>query len=907
MAARSIVSACLAVLLAFPLFSFGSRAASDSLGTEFWLAFNGNLGTPELKLFITGPTATTGLVRIPGLGVTTSFPVNPGTVTTVNIPSAAALTTADGIEMRAIQVTAGAEITVYGLNRIQATTDAFLGLPVDILGTEYIVLNYRNSVIDGTQFAVVATQNATLVTITPSVTTGTRLAGVPYTITLNTGQAYQLRNTSNTPADLSGTIVTANKPVAVFGSHQCANVPPNVTFCDHIVEQLPPPVTWGKSFATMPLATRRNGDTFRFLASTAGTQVSVNGTLVATLNRGEVHERIIAGPAHITSTQPILVAQYSNGTSFDGVTSDPFMMVIPPYEQFLAGYTITTPATGFSINFVNVVAPDAAVGSITLDGAAIPASAFTPIGTSGFSGTQRAVSLGAHNLAGPSPFGVFVYGFANADSYGYPGGMSLAPVVLVTGIALLPETDTNPVNTEHCLRATVTDQNGAPVAGVRVDFTVTGPNAHTGFANSATDGVAIHCYTGTNGGTDTIKASVGTINDTATKIWTTNQPPTAEANGPYFVDEGGSVALNGTGTDPDTGDTLTYSWDLDGDGVFETAGEDPTFLAGDGPSTRVITLQVCDSADECDTDSAEVTIRNIAPTANAGPDQTQYWGLPVAFSGSATDPSVADTAAGFLFAWTFGDGGTASGATASHTYTTPGAYTATLTATDQDGGSGADSAAVTINKRDTALSCDNVSGDFGFGTTLRATLSDQVNAATAILGGNTITFATTAGSVTGTTDAAGIATAPSALLLPDTYTVTATFAGNTLYSGSTATCTITITNTVGKITSGLVRFEGKGRGGFNVQNDGTGPKGELQFQNLTVDLHMHTMTAMAISTDLTKGWFAGIGTNGEDVVVYVEDNGEPGTSDVVSIWINGVSQNGDGDLTGGNVQIHQTP
>jgi IgGFc binding protein/PKD domain-containing protein len=1001
---RSILAACLALLLAFPVFASGARAASDSLGTEFWLAFNSNLGTPQLSLFITGPTATSGFVDIPGLSFTRSFNVLPGAVTTVAIPSTAALTTVDGVENRAIQVTAGAEITVYGLNRIQATTDAFLGLPVDILGTEYIVLNYRNvNVVNATQFAVVASQDATTVTITPSVTTGTHPAGVPYTRTLNTGQAYQLRNTNASPADLSGTIVTADKPIAVFGSHQCANIPAGRLACDHIVEQLTPPVTWGKSFATMPLATRLNGDTFRFLASTDGTQVRVNGTLVATLNRGKLHEQIIAGPAHITSTEPILVAQYSNSSTFDGVTSDPFMMLIPPYEQFLASYTITTPATGFAPNFVNVVAPAAAVGAITLDGTPIPASAFTAIGTSGFSGTQRSISLGAHNLAGPLPFGVFVYGFAGFDSYGYPGGMSLAPVVLVTAIELQPETDTNPVNTEHCVRATVTDQGNQPVAGVRVDFFVTGANPNTGFGNTATDGTAIHCYTGTNGGTDNIRASVGTVTDTATKIWTTNtnRAPTADANGPYEVDEGGSVALDGTGTDPDVGDTLTFSWDLDNDGVFETAGEDPTFSAAgrDGPSTQNVTLKVCDSKNECATDGAVVNINNVAPTiteitnngpiaeggsatvqvtatdpagvldplsyefdcegdgtyaapqsgastsctfddngsftvgvrvsdddtgtatatttvdvtnvaptANAGPDQTQYWGLPVAFIGSATDPSDADTETGFTFAWTFGDGGTASGANASHTYTTPGGFTAGLSATDKDGGTGVDAAAVTINRRDTGLTCENVTGAFGFGTTLRATLSDRVNAATAILAGNTITFTTTAASVSGTTNAAGLATAASSLLMPDTYIVTATFAGNTLYNASTATCAITITNSVGKITSGLVRFEGKGRGGFNVHNDGTNPvKGELQFQNLAIDLHVHTMTAMGISADLTKGWFAGIGVNGENVLVYVEDNGEPGTDDVVRIWINGTAQNGDGDLSGGNTQIHKTP
>ena len=54
-----------------------------------------------------------------------------------------------------------------------------------------------------------------------------------------------------------------------------------------------------------------------------------------------------------------------------------------------------------------------------------------------------------------------------------------------------------------------------------------------------------------------------------------NRPPMAEANGPYNVPEGGSVTLDGTGSsDPDSGDTLTYAWNLDGDSIYGEAGAD---------------------------------------------------------------------------------------------------------------------------------------------------------------------------------------------------------------------------------------------------------------------------------------------------------------------------------------------
>jgi hypothetical protein len=540
------------------------NAAPDSKGTDFWLTFPQNyFGDPQLTLFIAGDTATTGTVTGPGM-TPTNFSVTPGTVTVVNIPPSAELTTSDTVENKGIHVTAQNEVTVYGLNHITATTDAYLGLPTDILGTEYIVLAYSTF---GPEFAIVGTADTTTVTITPSADAGSQTAGVPFNINLNQGDTYQLQSFGD---DLSGTIITSDKPIAVFGGAICADIPPSAGACDHVVEELSPTETWGKSFVTVPLATRANGDTFRFLASADGTNVTVNGTLVATLNRGQFHERIIDSAAVITSDKPILVAQYSNGCSFDSACGpddgDPFMMLIPPFEQFLAQYTVSTPDAAdnpepqFPANFANVVAPNTAVGAIKLDGTAIPSASFTAISTSGFSGAQVSLSQGSHTLSGPLPFGAFLYGFGFFDSYGYPGGLSLAPVARVTNVSLAPKTATNPVGTEHCITATVTDQNNAPLNGVRVDFNVTGANQTAGFVNTDTNGQAQFCYTGQNSGQDTITAAVGDISDTATKDWTggENTPPAADPQPAVTTPEDTPKQIKLTGSDAD-GDPLTFS------------------------------------------------------------------------------------------------------------------------------------------------------------------------------------------------------------------------------------------------------------------------------------------------------------------------------------------------------------
>lgn len=484
---------CVLNLLAIAAVS--GQGAPDSKGKDFWLAFPQNLSaTPELRLFIASETDTNGTVEIPGLGFSTNFTVMANVVTTVNIPVGAQLV--DNITTRGIHVTADDEVSVYGLNRVAFTTDAYLGLPTDILGNEYIVLGYEGS--SGYQYSLVATQDNTTVNIAPA-------GSAAFQIMLNRGQTYQRLNNG-----FSGTIITSDKPVAVFGGNRCANVPPGFAFCDYIVEQIPPTDTWGRNFVTVPLRTRLNGDTFRFLAQTNGTQISVNGIVVATINRGQFHERIINGSAQITSNEPILVAQYSNGTAFDGVIADPFMMMIPPFEQFLADYTVSTPATGFT-NYINVVASTSDIGNVTLDGVPIPPASFTPIGMSGFSGAQLAVSPGSHNLTSTLPFGVFVYGFAQDDSYGYPGGLSLAPIARVDSVTLSPLTGSVQIGEQYCVTANVRDQNDNPLEGIRVDFTVSGVNPTGGFAFTNASGDAQFCYTGANMGTDDITAAVGSI------------------------------------------------------------------------------------------------------------------------------------------------------------------------------------------------------------------------------------------------------------------------------------------------------------------------------------------------------------------------------------------------------------
>jgi hypothetical protein len=137
-----------------------------------------------------------------------------------------------------------------------------------------------------------------------------------------------------------------------------------------------------------------------------------------------------------------------------------------------------------------------------------------------------------------------------------------------------------------------------------------------------------------------------------------NAPPAVSAGGPYSVAEGGSVSLAANGSDPEGG-ALTYAWDLDNDGTYETTGMTPTFSAAalDGPSLQTVRVQATDVGGLTAVDTTTVDVTNVPPTATFVSPETASIG--VGFSLALADPqdaSPADTAAGFTYAFDCGHG-----------------------------------------------------------------------------------------------------------------------------------------------------------------------------------------------------------------------------------------------------------
>lgn len=433
----------------------------DNLGKEFYIAFGPNTGGEtnmpqetqnDVALYITSKVPTAGRVEIPALNIDQTFTSTPGQITTVKLPNgnnngaSVTLTGNDGeriIKGMAVRITSIEEVAVFGMNHKRFSTDAFMALPIDVLGTEYRAMSYPMAQAGQgfampSQFWIVGVEDGTNVTIVPkSMTARGKPANTPIDIVLNRGDVYLVQSATNGGEDLTGSLIESDRAIAVFSGHERAAIPFNATLYDgqapsrdHLVEQLPPVSAWGDSAFVVPHATADRPDLVRIISAEDNNTISINGSAVATLNAGQFYQiDELTSVAQVQATNPILIAQFAP-TSM-GVRDDPFfpaygdpaMALVFPVEQFTNTYTIVSVEKGaFTGNFVNIVVEAAGVPSMKIDGIPIPVSEFKPIPGTTYFFAQISVTQGTHNLDGDKPFGVTVYAFGDVDSYSYTGG-----------------------------------------------------------------------------------------------------------------------------------------------------------------------------------------------------------------------------------------------------------------------------------------------------------------------------------------------------------------------------------------------------------------------------------------------------------------------------------------------------
>ncbi len=428
--------------------------------------------------------------------------VQPGTLEIFDLPQRNMAI--PGLHWSAFRIQATAPIVAYQFNPLENvdvfSNDASLLIPANTFGTEYIAMSrfellgggpndtaipYRGAI------SVVASKENTTVSVTPTIKTQagggiqTMSPGQTYTYTLQPFQVLNIKSDQN-GGDLTGTEITADKPVAVFSGHEAA-VTSDRCCADHLEQQLFPLNTWGKTYiAAKSFPRGKEKDYWRIVASVDGTVVTFEPASVSgpkTLNRGEYFELATTADFRITATEPIMVGQilassqeivepdpslpcasnaqcptgYECGMASDftqrcfaplcngagsscpsghvcayyasaalwscSPVGDPALILAAPIEQFRTEYVFLSP-NKYLQDFVNIIAPSDAF--VTLDGLAIPGGNWVAIPGTGYKVARLKVADGIHRVLADKEVGVIAYGYDKDVSYGYAAGLNLS-------------------------------------------------------------------------------------------------------------------------------------------------------------------------------------------------------------------------------------------------------------------------------------------------------------------------------------------------------------------------------------------------------------------------------------------------------------------------------------------------
>ncbi len=418
------------------------------------------------------------------------------------------LITGPGKTSAAYHVNSDAPVTVtqmnpYG-NVLIYSNDASLLLPEGALGTDYMGLTWPTHrmedcycdfwlvtcfswTCDGRDtpgfLAITATQpGSTSVSVTYSGATqagggvNAESAGTTRSYTLQQFEVLNLESAgTNCPnvdeetyiycdgPDLTGSTITSDKPVAVYGGHRCTFIPKHQWACDHLEHQLFPVETWGKNFIAVRTEPRhQEQDYYKIVASEDGTVVTLSpdptGQSPHSLNAGQSWLFSTINEFSITSTKPVMMAHFLAGQDATGLSvvfddcngndaycaqygnyecvynggyycspkaGDPAMMLLAPNEQFRRQYIFLIPPN-YEYDHITLIAPPDA--TITLDGTTTLDSNTFPSVTSEYRRARMSLPDGQHLLVSDKPVGLYVYGYSAYVSYAYTGGLDLKEI-----------------------------------------------------------------------------------------------------------------------------------------------------------------------------------------------------------------------------------------------------------------------------------------------------------------------------------------------------------------------------------------------------------------------------------------------------------------------------------------------
>jgi len=198
----------------------------------------------------------------------------------------------------------------------------------------------------------------------------------------------------------------------------------------------------------------------------------------------------------------------------------------------------------------------------------------------------------------------------------------------------------------------------------------------------------------------------GRVDAYAALQWTAgpvDNPPTVSITSPTDgVTVSGTITITAAASDDAGIDRVDFYYDSTLIGTDTTSAYSVNWdTTAVGDSAYTITAAAVDTASQTVTDSISVIVENTndPPVADAGPDQEALAGQAVSFDGSgSSDPDGTIVSYSWDFNASDGISEDAAGVTASHTYSSSGTYTVTLTVTDNAGATNQDTAIVTVSE-----------------------------------------------------------------------------------------------------------------------------------------------------------------------------------------------------------------
>ena len=331
-------------------------------------------------------------------------------------------------------------VTVYQYNLLyaDASNDASLLLPVNAWTGDYVVASYPHAASDGYPgfYAVVAREDNTTVTLTPSAT-GNKVQAGGGVAADGTGQVVLgaddvLQVATALGGDLTGTKIHADKPIQVIAGHKCSNVTPDVILCDHLEEAMFPIEALAQEYIVVPPVQSPNdkldqGQVVRIIASEPDTTLTFTpdqGAATQLVNAGDFVEIVkTTAKFMVSADKKILVAQYMMGQGGGFGEQDPSMLLAVATEQYREDYLFQAP-NSWEANYVDVILKTGT--NVKVDG--IDVGNILPIAGTDYSVAHVLLGkqgTGAHTLTASDRVGISVYGIQDFGSYWVVGGLDL--------------------------------------------------------------------------------------------------------------------------------------------------------------------------------------------------------------------------------------------------------------------------------------------------------------------------------------------------------------------------------------------------------------------------------------------------------------------------------------------------